>query len=148
MFKDVLLKEDAPYGVKVFLEFLSKRNYDEFTFVYDVKKDLTEDKCYENNTKSFYDFYVKEDKETFLKNIGSFDISMFNFKEAKDKKFKNIFFKTFCRFFLELISLIKNNGVIPIVKYSVTSASPPLTFKRGNNKLEIKPTGKDYGFLF
>lgn len=137
----VKLKTGASPITKSIFNFVIENDYDVFTSSYDMQRDILD--------KSFYKKYIKDSKDVFLrelKKMNFYDAQLFE-NSREDEGLKEIQ-KTLYNFQLAIISILMQNGKIPKGKGSVTSANPPLTVKIGNNKLDIKPTGRDYGLLF
>lgn len=138
------LKDDITGLAKTIYDFVVDNEYDEFTSNYEMKYDILD--------KSFYKNFIENKKEEFLgefKKINFYDSSIFNCIDncAINNDIKNTQ-KILRNFTLAIFDVFKSDGVLPEVILSKTHPSPPLTFKRGNNKLDIKPTGGDYGLLF
>lgn len=141
MEEKIFLEKDSSELANVIFRFIVNNEYDVFTSNYEMKRDILH--------KSFYINYIENKKEEFFiefKKINFDEISMF-VDTVDNKDFKNLQ-KILFNFKLALIESFKNDGVLPKLSLSTTSASPPLTRKVGNNKLDIKPTGRDYGLLF
>lgn len=133
------LKENVTGLTRDVFKFVIDKNYDNFTSNYEMKFDIS---------VSFYNDYIKNRKEVFLedfKKVNFYDINLF---EINNNVNLTDLQKTLYNFKLAIVDVIKQDGVLAEVKLSKTSASPPLTKKVANNKLDIKPTGRDYGLLF
>lgn len=133
------LKENVTGLTRDIFKFVIDKNYDNFTSNYEMKFDIS---------ASFYNDYIKNRKEAFLedfKKVNFYDINLFEIKNIDNLADLQ---KTLHNFKSAIVDVVKQNGFLAEVKLSKTSESPPLTKKIGNNKLDIKPTGRDYGLLF
>ncbi len=136
---NISLKKNIKGLTSEIFKFVIDNNYDIFTSNYEMKLDIS---------NSFYNKHIKNSKEDFIvdfKNVDFYDNNLYNTTESKE--LANLQ-KTLFNFKLAIVDVMRQNGALSAVKMSTTSASPPLTRKMGNNKLDIKPTGRDYGLLF
>lgn len=135
------LKKGSNHLAKVIFNFVIDNDYGIFTSDYEMQHDII--------YKSFYTNHIKRKKEKIIKELN--DINFYDnhlFITSLDREELIDIQKTLYNFQLAIIDVLKQDGSLIKGEASKTSPSPPLTVKVGNNKLDIKPTGKDYGLLF
>lgn len=138
---DIQLKNDANIFAKTIFNFVIESKYDSLTSIFDMQRDII--------NKSFYLNHIQNRAETLVK-----DLEGINFYE--NQIYENVpdierlekIQKTLNNFQLAIFKVFIQEGKMLQGKGSVTSVNSPLQRKFGNNKLDIKPTGRDYGLLF
>ena len=141
VFTNPQLKKDASDFAKAIFNFVIENRYDEFTSRYDMQRDML--------NKSFYKNEIENRKKNLLeelKKVDFYENQLFDNSYEREELME--IQKTLYNFQLAIGHLFMQKGKIPRGRGSVTSVNPPLTRKVGNNKLDIKPTGRDYGLLF
>lgn len=138
-----ILRDSVTDLEKTIFNFVKHNAYDAITSTYEMKLDILE--------QSFYKDYIENKKEEFIKEfkkINFYDPNMFT-NVDNNNDFRGLK-QTLHNFKLAVADLFKTDGVLPQITLSTTSPSPSLDSmkKIPYNKMDIKPTGKDYGLLF
>ena len=138
---DLQLKNDANNFAKTIFDFVIDNKYDSLTSNFDMQRDII--------NKSFYKNYVQNRAETLVRELES--INFYDnqiYENAPDIGRLEKIQKTLNNFQLAVFKVFIQDGKMLQGKGSVTSVNSPLQRKFGNNKLDIKPSGRDYGLLF
>lgn len=138
---DLSLNHNASDFAKTIFNFVKEKKYDVYTSGYNMQRDIIDTK--------FYQDYIQDRKETIIQELE--DMNFYEnemFENANQTNHLAQIQKILDKFQIAILSIFLQGGKIPKGIGSTTSADSPLPKKLGNNKLDIKPTGRDYGLLF